>query len=74
MSPYPEPSTPLPWTHAPGTPRDFTYMLHAANAFPALVAALETAVQFIDPDYFDGVVAIACIDAALDIARGEVTS
>jgi hypothetical protein len=66
MSAYLKPATPLPWTldvyHGADNKR---FALHAANAFPHLVGALEAALD--EPD--------RCRDVmrrALAIARGEV--
>lgn len=67
MTDYPKPATPLPW-RASGclSDCDVPYLIHAANAFPHLVAALEE-------------IAGVCSDhptvlarRALAIARGEM--
>lgn len=65
---YPKPATPLPWvqgvfaTHVD----DWKYCVHAASAFPHLVAALEAILY---DEYHREHIA----RTALAIARGEVT-
>jgi hypothetical protein len=46
MTTYPQPATPLPWDDIPDAsgwiePQNRYYIVHAVNAFPHLVAALE---------------------------------
>lgn len=80
---YPTPATPLPWTEFKprntvygkhGEPvtschyaADMAYIVHAANAFPHLVAALEAMLR---DDHFG--LASSGARHALAIARGEV--
>jgi hypothetical protein len=79
---YLKPVTPLPWRNSRGHifgsngcdvarhPEDFDYLVHAANAFPHLVRALEKAwrdSRGLTKETWDA------LERALAIASGEVT-
>jgi|HubBroStandDraft_5_1064220.scaffolds.fasta_scaffold453244_2 hypothetical protein len=76
-NPYPEPATPLPWNEDTELHRsgDWPYIVHAANAFPHLVAALEEVEPFVAlngdlADEGDNALLLRICNA-LAIARGE---
>lgn len=76
MTDYPKPATPLPWpTYATALrsvmeQQDAVYIVHTANAFPHLVAALEMVAGFRKrPNPLIGNPELA--QRALAIARGE---
>lgn len=70
MSKYPQPATPLPWPRdrirIARPESDVAYAIHTANAFPALVAALEV----LEKNWRDS--APGTVAHALAIARGDI--